>query len=199
MATGNLSLVDALPDRDRRLQRRAEIARARHAGQQQLFGRRRHDDGTELIGVGLVPVRVVAVPAQHEVHVHIPEAGQHAHAVGGDHLCAGRHRKRIDGADGGDPLTFDEDDAVADRPSAVAIDQRAADQRFHLGVRRRKCRLCCWWCCRLYRRRLYRRRSYRHDRHDRRHHRENPESCVPHHRRRASHHQRSSPERRTGV
>ena len=49
----------------------------------------------ELRQVGLVPVRVVAVAVEHEMHVHVPEAGQHAHALGGDHLGAARHRAAV--------------------------------------------------------------------------------------------------------
>ena len=85
--------------------------------------------GLELRRVGLVPVRVVAVAVDHQVHVHVPQAGQHAHAFGGDHLGAGRHRERARPADGGDALALDEDDAVADRAAAEAVDERAADER----------------------------------------------------------------------
>ena len=41
-------------------------------------------------------MRVVAVAVDHQVDVHVPEAGQHAHAFGGDHLGAGGHRERAD-------------------------------------------------------------------------------------------------------
>ncbi len=107
------ALVEAVADADRRLERRAEIARAGHAGQQELLGRSGHDDSLELGQIRLVPVRVVAVPVQHQMHVHVPQAGQHAHAFGGDHLGAARHRQRADGADRADPLALDEDHAVA--------------------------------------------------------------------------------------
>ncbi len=118
-----------LRDGDAGLERRAEIARARDAGEQQLLRRRRHDHRFELRRIRLVPVGVVAVPDDHRVDVHVPEPGQDSHAFGRDHLGAGGDRERADLTDRGDPLAVDEDDAVANRPSAEAVDERAADER----------------------------------------------------------------------
>ena len=61
--------------------------------------------------------------------------GSTRHAFGGDHFRAGRHRERADLADGANALALDDDDAVLHRTAAVAVDQRAADERFD-GVAR---------------------------------------------------------------
>ena len=138
---GDLAGVDAIANGDARLERSSEIARARDARQQELLRRRRHDDRLELRRIRLVPMGVVAVPVDHEVDVHVPESGQDRHPLGRDHLGARRHGQRPDLTHRGDALALDEDDAVANRPAAEAIDERPADERFHrrgaLGRRRR--------------------------------------------------------------
>jgi hypothetical protein len=63
---------DAVANGDAGLERTTEIACARDAGQQELFGGGGHDHRFELRRIGLVPVGVVAVPVDHEVHVHVP-------------------------------------------------------------------------------------------------------------------------------
>ena len=112
------------------LERPAEIARAGHAGHQQLLRGGRHDHRLELRRVGLVPVVVVGVADDHRVDVHVPEAGEHGHAFGGDHLGAGGDGERADLADGGDLVAVDEDDAVLDGRAGEAVDEGAADEGF---------------------------------------------------------------------
>ena len=136
---GNLAGVDAIADGDALLERSAEIARAGHAGHQQLLRGGRHDHRLELRGVGLVPVAVVGVADDHRVDVHVPEAGQHGHAFGGDDLGARGHGERADLADGGDLVAVDEDDAVLDGGAGEAVDEGAADEGFEF----------CGWSCGL--------------------------------------------------
>ena len=113
------------------VERSAEIARAGDAGEQQLLRRGRKDHRLERRRIGLVPVVVVGVPDDLQVHVHVPQPGQHGHPFRGNHLGAGGHRERADLADGANAIAVDDDDAVLHRPAAVAVDQRAADERFH--------------------------------------------------------------------
>jgi hypothetical protein len=69
---------------------------------------------------------VIGMPVQHEMHVHVPEAGQHAHPVGGDDLCARRNCDLAAGASGNNPLAVNDDDGVTKRRSTIAVDERAA-------------------------------------------------------------------------
>ena len=72
---------------------------------------------------------VVAVPVDHRVDVHVPQTWQHRHSLSRNHLIPARHRLGLDRTDGGDPLAVNEDDRVAYRAPAVAVDQRTADER----------------------------------------------------------------------
>ena len=130
---GNFAAIDPVADLDAVLERRAEIARAGHAGHEQLMRGRRHDLGPEPFRISLVPMRVVAVPEQHGVNVAIPEAGKHVHAFGGDHFGIFGDGQGSDLADGCDAFVVDQDDAVCERRPAETIDQPAADQRRRAG------------------------------------------------------------------
>jgi hypothetical protein len=71
---------DAVAYRDRVLQRSAQVTGRGHPGQQQLHRGRRHDLGVETVGVLAVPVVVIGVPVDHQVDVHVPQAGQYRSA-----------------------------------------------------------------------------------------------------------------------
>jgi len=75
--------------------------------------------------------RLVAVAEPVHVHLQVPEAGQHGHALGGDDLGIRRHHDRVDRADGADALALDDDHAVHERRVAVTVHDGAAgkDQR----------------------------------------------------------------------
>ena len=81
-------------------------------------------------------MRVIGMAAEHGVDVHVPQAGQDAHALGGNHLRVGRDWKRADLSDRLNFVAIDQDHAVADGRAAEAIDQRSAHQRFLAGLRR---------------------------------------------------------------
>ena len=123
-------------------ERGAQVARSRHAGEQQLFRRGRHDLLLEPAAVGRVPVLVVAVAHDHQVDVHVGETRQHTHPLGRDDPHAGGNRDLAAAADCGDALAGDENHTVLDRRPAVAVEDTAADQgqRGLLGLRRREIR-----------------------------------------------------------
>lgn len=77
---------------------------------------------------------VVAVAVNHQVHVHVPQAGHHAHAFGGDDLRALGYLDVAHRADGLDALAFNNDDGIQQRLTSVAIDERAAHQGFGLSM-----------------------------------------------------------------
>ncbi len=74
-------------------------------------------------------MRVVAVTVDHQVNVHVPQAGQQAHAFSRDDVRAFWNRERADLPDGLDSLALDQDHAVGDGFAAVAVDERAAHKR----------------------------------------------------------------------
>jgi hypothetical protein len=129
--------VDPVAHGERRLQRRAEVARARHPREQKLSRRRGHDYVLKhAVGhVRAVPVRVVGVTIDHQVDVHVPQAGEHAHPFGRYHLGPGRDGEASHLADRPDPLSLDQDDTIAKRRAAVAIDQLATDESEGTGRR----------------------------------------------------------------
>src|SRR5262249_11041298 len=108
---GNFTGVDGVADFDAFFQRPAQIARAGHAGQQQLFGRSRHYDRAELRRIGFVPMRVIAVAVDHQVDVHVPEARQHSHSFGRNQLGVAGNGQGPAGAWGFDAFAFNDDDA----------------------------------------------------------------------------------------
>jgi hypothetical protein len=61
------------------------------------------------------------------MHVHIPQARQHAHPFGRDDFGLFGHGECAELSDGFDALALDDNDAVAQWLAAVAINQRAAD------------------------------------------------------------------------
>ena len=133
--TGDLVPLDLLLDRDDVVERRAEVARARDAGAEQLLRRDGHDEIGVARAVQVVPPLVVAVAEDLEVHVHVDEARHDGHAVGVDRPHA---RGNGDGAgrtDGGDALARDEDHAVLDRRPAVAVEDAAAGDGERDGLR----------------------------------------------------------------
>lgn len=134
---GQCARVDLVPNRNARLERPAEIARARHAGEEQLLRRGRHDDRLELLRVGLVPVCVVGVTVDHQVHVHVPESREHGHAFCGHDPGACRDVDRSHLPDGADALAIDQDDGVMNRPAAESVNQRPADERHDVRRLRR--------------------------------------------------------------
>ncbi len=95
---------------------------------QQLLGRDGHDLVAEAAHVGRVPVLVVGVAQDHQVHVHVHEPGKDAHACGVHHGRAGRDRDLRARADGHDALAGDENHAVVDGRPLVAVDDLAADE-----------------------------------------------------------------------
>ncbi len=125
---GNLAAIDPVAHFNAFFQRRAQIARAGHASQQELPRGRRHDFGAEAGRVGFVPVLVVTVAEQHRVHVRVPESGQHVHALGGDYFGVRRDGQFAHLANRLDPGALDQDDAVGERRPAESVDQSPADQ-----------------------------------------------------------------------
>ena len=74
-------------------------------------------------------MRIVSVPVDHRVHVHVPQAGEHTHAFRRDHRRITRNGEGSDCPYRRDAFAVDEDHRVThDRP-AEAIDQGAADER----------------------------------------------------------------------
>src|SRR5262245_30474894 len=65
----------------------------------------------------------------HEVHVHVPESWQHAHAFRRDHLCTAGHDQCADRAHGANACALDQNHTVLYDGSAVSIDECAAHQR----------------------------------------------------------------------
>src|SRR5262245_47461547 len=74
---------------------------------------------------------VIAMAVDHQMDVHIPQTRQHGHAFGRDHLGVFWDRQGSSLADGFDPFSIDDNDAVAKRLSAVAVNQRSSDQSFY--------------------------------------------------------------------
>ena len=136
---GDGAPVDRITDGERVLEGRAEVAGARDAGQQQLPCRGGHDHRPEKRRIERVPVGIVGVPVDHQVDVHVPQAGQHTHAFGRDHLGVVGNSQRSHLADGPDAFAVDEDHAVAQRRTAEAVDEGPADEGFY-GVRLGKAR-----------------------------------------------------------
>ena len=126
---GDFSARDALPDGKDWLRRRREIADGRHAGHQHLLRRRGHDDPLELRRVGVEPIPHVRMTRVHQMHVEIPQPGEHGESFRGHGLVAVRHRQRNGRSDLLDAFAADQDDAVTKRRAACAVDQRAANQR----------------------------------------------------------------------
>jgi hypothetical protein len=122
------AFADPPADAGRRLQRRADVARAGHARLQELARGDRHQDALRQRAVGLVPAARVGMAEPHQGHLHVPEAGQHRHPLGRDDLGAVRDGDLARAAHGEDAVALDHDDAVRDRRVAVAVDHRAAGQ-----------------------------------------------------------------------
>ena len=74
---GHLNLAEAALLMTTRLLEHAEVARRRHSRAQQLVRGGGHDLLLEPRRVGLVPVGVVRVAVDHEMHVHVPQSRQH--------------------------------------------------------------------------------------------------------------------------
>jgi hypothetical protein len=68
------------------------------------------------------------VAQDHQVDVHVHEAGQHAHAGGVDHGGAGRDGHLGPRAHRHDAIARDQHHAVVDRRAFVAVDDLAAHQ-----------------------------------------------------------------------
>ena len=105
-----------------------EIAHAGNASHEVLFRCRRNNRAPDFRGVHAIPIRVVAVPHQHQVHVHIPEPGQHVHALGRHHRHASGNGERANLTDRDNALAVNQDDAVFDRGSTVPVDECATHQ-----------------------------------------------------------------------
>jgi len=75
-------------------------------------------------------MRIVAVPVNHQMDVHVPEARQHCHAFGGNYFGAGWNSERANLSDGFDSFTFDNDDAIANWLAAKAVQQGSSHKRF---------------------------------------------------------------------
>jgi len=67
-----LSACDAPLHVEHLVQRCPQITHAGHAGHEALPRRCRHDAASPFARIYAVPVRVVAVPHQHQVHMHVP-------------------------------------------------------------------------------------------------------------------------------
>ncbi len=127
---GNFPGADCVANMDARLKRSAEIPRAGNSRKKELLCGRGHDHRFELRRVCFVPMRIVRMPVEHGVDMHVPQSGQHAHAFGRDHFGARRNRQRTDLPDGLNFLSVDQDHAVANRRIAVPIDECSADESF---------------------------------------------------------------------
>jgi len=125
----DLPLVDAIADFEDVVQLRAEIARERHSALEELLGRGGHDLPAEAGAVCRVPVLVVSVADDHQVHVHVGEPGQNAHPARVDGRRPIGHRDGRTRTDRDDPLARDQHDAVVDRRALVAVDDPSADER----------------------------------------------------------------------
>ena len=81
------------------------------------------------------PVVVVAVAEDHQVDVHVHDAGHHRHAVGVNHARARRDSDRRQRAGGDDAVAVDHDRGVVDGRAAEAVDETAAgeDERLRVG------------------------------------------------------------------
>jgi hypothetical protein len=75
-------------------------------------------------------MRVIAVAVDLKVNVHVPQTRQHGHPFGRNQFGVFRNRQGSDLADGLNALAFDDYDAVAKRPPAVAVNQRPSGQSF---------------------------------------------------------------------
>ena len=125
----DLAPLDAPPDLHAVLERCAEIAGEGHAGPEQLPRGGGHDLVAEAGAVRGVPVLVVAVTQDHEVHVHVGEPGKNGHAA-----CVDLRHARRDGdlaapSHGRDAVSGDEDDSVVDRAALVSVYDAAPHER----------------------------------------------------------------------
>src|SRR5687767_15706971 len=75
------TLFRSIPDGEDLLQGRSEVPGAGHAGEEELFRRRRHDGRAEEGRIGLVPVGVVAVADDHRSEEHTSELQSLAYLV----------------------------------------------------------------------------------------------------------------------
>ena len=121
----DLALLDAAPDRKAVLEGGPEVAHGGHPAHQELLRGDGHDLVPEAGHVGGVPMLVVGVAEDHQVDMHVHEAGEHAHARRVDDRGAGRYRHLGARAHGHDPLARDEHDPVVDRRPLVAVDDLA--------------------------------------------------------------------------
>jgi hypothetical protein len=124
----DLAVLDAPLHREAVLERRPQVAYSRDPAHEQLFGGDGHDLVAEPRHVRRVPVLVVRVAQDHQVDVHVHEAGEDAHARGVDHGGAGGHGDFAPRAHGHDALAGDENDAVVEGRPLVAIDHLPADE-----------------------------------------------------------------------
>src|SRR5688572_580737 len=133
--TGDLVPLDLLLDRDDVVERSTEVARAGDSGTEQLLRRDGHDEIGVARAVQVIPTLVVAVTEELQVDVHVDEARQDGHAVGIDRPHARGHRNGTGWTDGSNALARDEDHAVLDRRTAVAVEDAATGHGKGDGLR----------------------------------------------------------------
>ena len=134
--TGNFAARDALLHRENVIQTRTKIARRGDTGHQQLPRCNRHHRRRVLRAVQIVPALVVAVAEDVEMHVHVDQAGHDGVPVGVDHRRASGHWQFADAPDAQDSVAGDENHAVLEHRTAVAIDDPSANDG-HRDFRRR--------------------------------------------------------------
>ena len=103
-----------------------QIHRGGDAAQQELAGGDGHDVGI-VRAVRAVPVLIVGVAEDVQVHVDVDQPRHDGHPAGVDDLGAVGRRQRLPAAGRDDAVVVDQDDAAGQGRSPVAVDEQAAD------------------------------------------------------------------------
>ena len=82
-------------------------------------------------------MRVIAVPIDHQVNVHVPKTGQKTHTFSRDDFGIFGNLNLSDLPHFGNFFTFDDDDTVANRMTAIAVNERSSHQGFYIFLLRK--------------------------------------------------------------
>ena len=100
--TRQFAAGDPLLDGENRRRRRRQVAHAGHAAHEHLPRRGGNRDALEVGRVAKLPADV-GMAVVDQVHVQVPEAGQHRHALCRDAFVASGHRQCVHRSDALDP------------------------------------------------------------------------------------------------